>query len=140
MNQKDNIGSLETVSSCLMSSYGLCAPSCPTLWESPDCSLPGSSVHGIPQASIVEWVAISSSRDLPNPEIVFPASLSLAEMLVFPASLSLAGGFFTTEPPEKPLMSSRKELKINFLPAESFSFGRECVLILGTQETIFPDV
>ena len=91
MNQKDNIGSLETVSSCLMSSYGLCAPSCPTLWESPDCSLPGSSVHGIPQASIVEWVAISSSRDLPNPEIE----------LVFPASLSLAGGFFTTEPPEK---------------------------------------
>ena len=130
MNQKDNIGSLETVSSCLMSSYCLCAPSCPTLWESPDCSLPGSSVHGIPQASIVEWVAMSSSRDLPNPEIE----------LVFPASLSLAGGFFTTEPPEKPLMSSRKELKINFLPAESFSFGRECVLILGTQETIFPDV
>ena len=27
-----------------------------------DCSLPGSSVHGIPQARILEWVAISSSR------------------------------------------------------------------------------
>ena len=28
-----------------------------------DCSLPGSSVHGISQASILEWVAISSSRE-----------------------------------------------------------------------------
>ena len=27
-----------------------------------DCSLPGSSVHGILQAGILEWVAISSSR------------------------------------------------------------------------------
>ena len=31
--------------------------------------LPGSSVHGISQARILEWVAISSSRDLPDPEI-----------------------------------------------------------------------
>ena len=36
------------------------AQSCPTL--SMDCSLPGSSVHGIFQARILEWVAISSSR------------------------------------------------------------------------------
>ena len=28
------------------------------------CSPPGSSVHGIPQARILEWVAISSSRDV----------------------------------------------------------------------------
>ena len=34
-----------------------------------DCSLPGSSVHGIFQAGILEWVAISSSRDLPDPGI-----------------------------------------------------------------------
>ena len=27
-----------------------------------DCSLPGSSVHGIPQARILEWVAISFSK------------------------------------------------------------------------------
>ena len=32
-----------------------------------DCSLPGSSVHGILQASILEWVAILFSRDLPDP-------------------------------------------------------------------------
>ena len=35
---------------------------CPTLCGSMDCSLTGSSVHGISQAKILEWVAISSSR------------------------------------------------------------------------------
>ena len=35
---------------------------CLTLWDPMDCSLPGSSVHGILQARILEWVAISSSR------------------------------------------------------------------------------
>ena len=34
-----------------------------------DCSPPGSSVHGIFQAGILEWVAISSSGDLPHPGI-----------------------------------------------------------------------
>ena len=36
--------------------------SCPTLCNPMDCSLLDSSVHGIPQARILEWVAISSSR------------------------------------------------------------------------------
>ena len=35
---------------------------CPTLWDPMDCSLPGSSVHGILQAGILEWAAISFSR------------------------------------------------------------------------------
>ena len=34
-----------------------------------DCSPPGSSVHGIPQARMLEWIAIPFSRDLPDPEI-----------------------------------------------------------------------
>ena len=34
-----------------------------------DCSLPGSSVHEISQARILEWVAMPSSRDLPHPGI-----------------------------------------------------------------------
>ena len=36
--------------------------SCPTLCDPMDCSLPGSSVHGILQARLLMWVAISSSR------------------------------------------------------------------------------
>ena len=38
------------------------AQSCPTLCNPMDCSLPGSSVCGISQARILEWVAISFSR------------------------------------------------------------------------------
>ena len=41
-----------------------------------DCSLPSSSVHGIFQARILEWVAMSFSRDPPNPGIR-PASPEL---------------------------------------------------------------
>ena len=53
---------------------------------------PGSSVHVIFQARMLEWVAIFSSRDLPNPGIE-------------PTSPSLAGGFFTTVLlPEKPFL------------------------------------
>ena len=40
---------------------------CLTLWNPMDCSLPGSSVHGISQARILEWVAISSSRGSSGP-------------------------------------------------------------------------
>ena len=53
-----------------------------------DCSLPGSSVHDILQASILEWVAMPSSRDLPDPGLE-------------PASPALAGRFSTAEPPGK---------------------------------------
>ena len=34
-----------------------------------NCSSPGFSVHGLFQAKILEWVAISSPEDLPNPEM-----------------------------------------------------------------------
>ena len=40
----------------------LVTQSCPTLCDSLDCSLPGSSVHGILQARILEWVVMPSSR------------------------------------------------------------------------------
>ena len=39
---------------------------CPTLWDPMDCSLPGSSLHGIFQARTLEWVAISFSNMIPN--------------------------------------------------------------------------
>ena len=55
-------------------------------------SLPGSSVHGIFQARLLEWVASSYSRGSPNPGIE-------SASLVSPA---LAGGFFTAVPPGKP--------------------------------------
>ena len=41
---------------------------CPTLCDSTDCSSPGSSVHGILQATILEWVVISFSRGYSPPK------------------------------------------------------------------------
>ena len=40
---------------------------CPTLCNPIDCSLPGSSVHEILQARILEWVAFPPLGDLPHP-------------------------------------------------------------------------
>ena len=40
------------------------AQSCPTPSDPMDCSLPGSSVHGIFQAGVLEWVAIAVSKIL----------------------------------------------------------------------------
>ena len=41
--------------------------SCPTLYNPMDCSLPRSSLHGILQARVLEWVAISFSRGSSQP-------------------------------------------------------------------------
>ena len=65
---------------------GICMLS---LCNSMDCSPPGPSVHGILQARILEWAAVSSSRG--------PSRLRMGT--VPPA---LAGEFFTAAPPGKP--------------------------------------
>ena len=59
---------------------------CLTLCNPMDHSLPSSSVHGIFQQRVVEWVAMPSSRYLPNPGIE----------LSFLMSPALSGRFFTT--------------------------------------------
>ena len=43
------------------------AQSCPTLCNPMDCSLPGFSIHGTFQARVLEWVAISFSRESSPP-------------------------------------------------------------------------
>ena len=55
----------ETSPSSLMAC--VCTQLCPTLRDSMDCSPPGSSVRGISQARIPEWVTISSSRASSQP-------------------------------------------------------------------------
>ena len=51
----------------MVSSVVLVAQSYPTLCNPMDCSLPGSSVHGILQARILEWIAIPLSRGSSQP-------------------------------------------------------------------------
>ena len=68
------------------------AQSCPTLCDPKDCSLPGSSIHEVLQARILEQVAVSFSRIFPTQR----SNLSLLHLLHWQAgSLPLA-------PPGKP--------------------------------------
>ena len=62
---------------------------CPTLCDPMDCSPPGSSVHGILQERMIEWVAMPSSRGSSQPRDGTRVSCT-------------TGGFFTAEPPGKP--------------------------------------
>ena len=56
--------------------------SCPTLCDPMNCNLPGSSVHWILQARILEWVAVSFSRESSQPRDQTQVS-------------RIAGGFFS---------------------------------------------
>ena len=48
------------------------AQSCPTLSNPRDCSLPGSSAHGIFQARVLEWGAIAFSENLNKTSVTTP--------------------------------------------------------------------
>ena len=67
------------------------AQSCPTVCNPVDCSLPGFSIHGILQARILEWGAISFSRGSFQPKDRTWVSC-------------IAGRRFTLKPPGKPLL------------------------------------
>ena len=65
------------------------AQSCPTCSDSMDCSPPGSSVHGIFQARVLEWVAIAFSMTnldsiLKSRNITLPTKVCLVKAMVFP--------------------------------------------------------
>ena len=62
-----------------------------------DWSPPSSYVHGISRQEYWSGLPFPSLEDLPKPGIE-------------PVSLAMAGGFFTTEPPGKPLDSADKDL------------------------------
>ena len=84
------------------------AQSCPTVCDPMNHSPQGSTVHGILQARILEWVAISCSRGSSDPGIE-PSS---------PASPALAGRFFATKPPGNPLSLSAIYLHLNVIVFE----------------------
>ena len=68
----EQLGNFKISTGCWRSQIFACvlvAQLCPTLCNAMDCSPPGSSVHGILQARILGWVAISSPGDLPDPGI-----------------------------------------------------------------------
>ena len=81
-----SLASLFGISAYLRFGYMLSLQSCPTLCNPMDRSLPGSSVHGILKARILEWVAIPFSR----------GSFKPRERTCLSYISSLASGFFTT--------------------------------------------
>ena len=79
------------------------AQSCPTLSNPMDCSLPGSSVHGIFQARGLEWGAIAFSMLFTEGEtktLIVPHVGGWLHKLIFPSSI--------TSYPQKLLLLSRK--------------------------------
>ena len=99
---------------------GLVAKSCLTLCNPMNCSPPGSSVHGISQAKILEWVAISSSR-------------GSSQSWIEPESLGLAGGLFTAEPPGKPQPS---DYSLRTLHDNITLYVKEALKAIKTNETV----
>ena len=98
--------------------------SCPTLCNLMDCSPPGSSVHRILQARILEWVAAPSSISsrLPKSPCLKPPSL--------------AGGFFTRSPQTHflilnsmpfPLCSLNSHLALRLRPNHTSTFPSSCL-------------
>ena len=67
-----------------------CMLSCVRLFDPMDCSPLGSTVHGILQARIMEWVAMPSSRGSSQPR---------DQTWIPYVSPALAGGFFTASAP-----------------------------------------
>ena len=72
----------------------LVAQSCLTICNPMDCIPPGSSVHGILQARILEWVAIPFSKGSSQPSNWTQVSY-------------IVGRFFTTELPRKPQLKGK---------------------------------
>ena len=64
------------------------AQSCPTLCDPMDCSLPGSSIHGIFQARVLQWVAMSFSRRSSQPRDRTRVSISSLHKMCYALSLS----------------------------------------------------
>ena len=77
---------INTYSSKLACMHAKSHQSCPSLCNPMDCSLPGSSVHGILQARILEWVARSSSRNSSKSHTwicLYTQSIETASQLLF---------------------------------------------------------
>ena len=95
-----------------------CAQPCPTPCNPMDYSPPGSSVHGIPQVRILEWVAISSSMGSSWPR----------DQTCISWVFSIAGGFFTAW--------TIREALCNY-KARTVSLDRKVTQLHAAQQTLF---
>ena len=68
--------------------------SCPTLSDPMDCSLPGSSVHGIFQARVLEWGAIAFSEIRGLSILKFWYPWEVLELILYNSGAGLGGGLY----------------------------------------------
>ena len=83
-----------------------CVSVCLTLCDPTDCSPPGSSIHRIFLAKMVEWVTISSARGSSSPRNRTHVSF-------------ITGTFFTSEPPQKPSVRDPEKGMPSFIQQRS---------------------
>ena len=106
---------------------------CPTLCDPTDCSLSGSFVHGVSQARIPEWVAISFSRGYSQPRSQTCVSWAIREAEWFFYDLNYPKSWFSFCPPiRKELMGTGKcgiwllttiqSLRTNVVPPEAWNW------------------
>ena len=88
------------------------AQSCPTLSDPLDCSPPGSSIHGIFQARVLEWGAIAfsapvaSATEIPCPDVPIASAAEILRIFICPLAqaawpnleASVNGDYFHTKP------------------------------------------
>ena len=65
--------------------------SCPTLSDPMDCSLPGSSIHGIFQAGVLEWGAIACYSSIKKQEVIATGKRKAAGLIQINKSRTLPG-------------------------------------------------
>ena len=90
------------------------APRSPTLCDTVDCSLPGSIVHGILQARILEWAAIPFSRGSSQPKDRTQVS-------------SIAGRFFTS-------LATREAHKLSYIQTKATK--QDCMNLASRQQVV----
>ena len=118
----------------------LVAQLCPTLWDLMDCSPPDSSVHGILQVRILEWVAILFSRGSSQPRDRTGGSFIAGRFLTIWATreAQLFISMIHMEPFLKiPLLGGTK----CFLSYSSLYFSKSvCFLVMLVLKTLFSEI
>ena len=83
------------------------AQSCPTPSDPMDCSLPGSSVHGIFQARVLEWGAIAFSAVVVTPCLLYVSFMFIVYKLYPPIKVGLEKTFPLFRKGWSPFLNSR---------------------------------
>ena len=97
------------------------AQSCPTLCDPMDCSLPGSSVHGIFQAIVLEWIAISFSGGSSGPRDRTQVSLIVDKRFTAWATREALDMLYSSNKKHSPILRTLQDWLYNYQWLSFFS-------------------